>query len=123
MSGTTIISDQMPYINIETLRGKKPTEMHGALREICGEFTVDRSKVSRWAKRFPGGCVSTDNDTRPGRPRTSTDDGNVKLVADALEEDRRATCEELSKATGAKTLQENAQEPNSVARSWATHSP
>ena len=47
----------------------------------------------------------------------------MKLVADALEEDRRATCEELSRAEGAETLQENAQEPMSVARGWATHSP
>ena len=47
----------------------------------------------------------------------------MKLVADALEEDRRATCEELSRVTGAKTLQENAQEPTLVSRGWATHSP
>ena len=42
------------------------------------------------------------------------DKRSVKLVADALEEDRCATCEVLSRATGAKTLQENAQEPTSV---------
>ena len=47
----------------------------------------------------------------------------MKLVADALEEDRRATCEELSIATEAKTLQANAQEPTSVARGWSSHSP
>ena len=52
-----------------------------------------------------------DNDPRPGRLRTSTDERSVKLVADALEEDRHATCEELSRATGAKISQENAQEP------------
>ena len=43
-------------------------------------------------------CI--DNDPRLGRPITSTDERSVKLVADALEEDRRATCEELSRATG-----------------------
>ena len=47
----------------------------------------------------------------------------VKLVADALEEDRRATCEELSKGTGTKISQLNVQEPTSVTRGWATHSP
>ena len=47
----------------------------------------------------------------------------MKLVADALEEDRRATCEELSSATGAKTPLKNAQELSSVAFGWATHSP
>ena len=42
----------------------------------------------------------------------------MKLVADALEGDRRATCKELFRATGAKTSQGNTQEPTSVARDW-----
>ena len=100
---------------------KNLTETYGALSEVCGQFTVDHSTVSRWADRFCGGCVSIDNDPRPGRPRTSTDERHVKLVADALEEDHRATCEELSRAKGAKTLQENAQEPTSSC-SWLGHS-
>ena len=108
MSGTVSISEQRSFIKIETLHLKIPTEIHGALREVCGEFTVDCSTVSRWANSFRGGCVSIDNGPRPGRPRTSTDDRSLKLVADALEEDRRATYEELSRATGAKTSQENA---------------
>ena len=66
-----------------------------------------RRTVSHLANRFRGGYVSIDNDARPGRPRTSTDERSVKLVADALEEDRRASCEELSRAMRAKTLQEN----------------
>ena len=44
-------------------------------------------------------------------------------MADALEEHRCATCEELSRAMEAKTLQKNAQGQTSVARGWATHSP
>ena len=43
VSGTVIISDQRSYNNIETLRGKNPTEIHSALSEVCGKFTVDRS--------------------------------------------------------------------------------
>ena len=41
-------------------------------------------------------------------------------MADALEEDHCATYRELSRATGAKNVQENAQERTSVARGWAT---
>ena len=108
---------------IETLRAKNPTKIHGTLTEVCGEFIEDRSTVSRWANSFRGGCVSIDNDPIPGRPRTSTDERSVKLVADALEEDRHATCEKRSRAMGAKTSKENAQDPTSVARGWATHSP
>ena len=60
VSGTVTISDQRSYIKIATLRGKILTEIHGAMNEVCGEFTVDRSKVSHWANRFRGGCVSKD---------------------------------------------------------------
>ena len=57
VSGTVIISDQRSYIKIETLRGKNPREIHGAMSEVCGEFTVDHRTATRWAKRFHGGCV------------------------------------------------------------------
>ena len=93
------------------------------MSEVCGEFTVDRSTVSHWVNHLRGGCVCIDNGRKLGRPRTSTGERSVKLVADALEEDRRATREELSRVTGAQPSQENAQEPTSVARDCATRSP
>ena len=65
MSGTVTISYQRSYIKIGTLHGKNPTDMLGALNELCSEFTVNRSTVSRWANHFCGGCVSIDNDPRP----------------------------------------------------------
>ena len=58
VSDTVTISDQRSYIKIKTLLGKNPTEIHGASSEVCGEFTVDRNMVSRWANFFCGGCVS-----------------------------------------------------------------
>ena len=61
---------------------------------------MDRSTISRLANRFRGGCVSIVNEPRPGRPRKSRDERSLKLMADALEEVRRATREELSRATG-----------------------
>ena len=61
---------------------------------------MDRSTVSRWATRFREGRVTINDDQRPGRPKTSTDERSVRLVADFLEQDRRATCEEISQATG-----------------------
>ena len=39
-SGTVTVEDQRSYIKIETLRGKKHTEIHSALREVCGEQTA-----------------------------------------------------------------------------------
>ena len=64
--------------------------------------------------------MSIDNEPRPGRPRTSTYERSVNLLADALEEDHRATCEELSRDTRAKSSEENAQERTSISRGWVT---
>ena len=116
VSDTVTISDQNSYIKIKTLRSKNPKEIHCALSKVCDEFTVDPSMVSCSANHFHGSCVSINND-RPGRLRTSKNERSVKLepVADALEEDSHATCEELSRVMGAKTSQENAQEPTSIA--------
>jgi len=49
VSGTVTNDDQRAYIEIETLRGKTPTEIHSSLMEVCGVETVDRSTISRWA--------------------------------------------------------------------------
>ena len=67
---------------IHYFKVKSPTEIHGALSEVCCVFTVDRSTVSGWANRFRGGCVNLDNDPRPERPSISTYERSVKLVAE-----------------------------------------
>jgi hypothetical protein len=61
------------YIKIETLHGKNPTEIHIALREVCGEQTVDHSTFSHGAAHFCEGRVTINNDPSSGRPKTSTD--------------------------------------------------
>ena len=71
--GIVTISDPRTYIKIKTLHVKNPTEIHGALSDVFGDLTQDRSTVSHWANRFCGDCVSIDNDPIPGRLRTATD--------------------------------------------------
>jgi len=164
------VEDQRSYIKIETLHGRNPTEIQSALREVCGEQTVDRSTVcgeqtvdrstvcgeqtvdrstvcgeqtvdrstvcgeqtvdrstvSSWATRFREGCVTKNDDQRPGRPKTSTDERNVKLVADFLAQDRRATCEEMSQATGilptsVLRILKNYLQKRKICSRWVTH--
>jgi hypothetical protein len=74
--------------------------MHIALREVSGEQEVDLGTLSRWTTCFPEVCVTINNDPRPGRSKTSTDERSVKLVADVLAEDRKTTCEEISQGIG-----------------------
>jgi len=96
-SRTVTVEDQSSYMKIETLGGKNPTEIRSALREVCGEQTVDCSTVSRWARRE--GRVTINDDPSPGRPKTSIDERSVELVANFLPQDRRVTCGEISQAT------------------------
>ncbi|KAJ4441393.1 hypothetical protein ANN_11248 [Periplaneta americana] len=90
VSGTVTIEDQRLNIYVEKPHRK-------SLRSgVCDELPVDHSIVSPWATRFR---ASLDDDARPGRPKTSTHKQNEKLVADALQEDRRAMCEQFSETT------------------------
>ena len=89
---------------------------------VSSQWTVVQLLIGLTVWLF-GSCVSIGNNPRPGRPKTSTDERSMKLVKGTLEEDQCETCEKLSRAMGAKTLQKNAEEPTSVAHGWATHSP
>jgi len=60
--GTVTVEDQRLYIKIETLRSQNPTEIHSALREICGEQTLDCSTVAHWATHFYEGSVTINYD-------------------------------------------------------------
>jgi histone-lysine N-methyltransferase SETMAR len=99
---------QLSYIRIEILRGKNPTEIHNALREVCGDSVVDRCTVSRWASRFLEGRVSIQDDPRSGRPVTATDDTSVVIVSTQLEEDRRKSREEIAHEANMSTFFFNA---------------
>lgn len=51
---------------------------------------MDRSNFSL-NNLYHGDHMSTDDDTRPKRPKTSADERSVKFVIDALEENHCAT--------------------------------
>jgi hypothetical protein len=57
VSGIVTVEDQRSYIKIETLRGKNPTEIHSALREVCGDYQIFWE--SRGLERGPLSLVRT----------------------------------------------------------------
>lgn len=63
-SGRISAIEQRAYIRIETVRGKKVPEIHAALKEACGRFTVNRSTVQRWHTKFREGRTSIEDDPR-----------------------------------------------------------
>ena len=50
-----VVTSNLAYIKIESLRRKNPTEIHNNLREVFGDNVVDFSTVSRWSAHFREG--------------------------------------------------------------------
>ena len=51
--------------------------------ELCGIYgpqTISMRTVFRWAKAFKAGKFSVEDDTRPGRPKTSVTKANIAAV-------------------------------------------
>jgi len=51
-SSNISVFEQCAYIRIETIRGKTVSEIHNALNEVCGIYTVDLNTVQRWHRLY-----------------------------------------------------------------------
>jgi len=86
---------------IEFLVSEKETvgNIHKRLQNVYGNCAVDRSTVSRWAKRTreEHGHADLDDQYREGRPQTAMTESNVDRVNELIQNDRRVTVAELSR--------------------------
>ena len=57
---------------------KSATETFASLTESYGDATLSRTIVFKWQKAFKEGRENVEDDTRSGRPISSTNDQNVK---------------------------------------------
>ena len=60
--------------------------------ELCGIYgpqTISMRTVFRWIKAFKAGKFSVEDDTRPGRPKTSVTKANITAVKIVVEQDAR----------------------------------
>ena len=56
--------------------------------ELCGIYgpqTISVHTVFRWVKAFKAGKYSVEDDTRPGRPKTSVTKANIAAVKIVVE--------------------------------------
>ena len=61
------------------------------LSKTFGESTMSRTQVQLWYNRFKEGRESVNDDTRPGRPSTSTTDENIEAVKKMILNNHRIT--------------------------------
>ena len=56
--------------------------------------------VFRWVKAFKAGKFSVEDDTRPGRPKTSVTKANIAAVKIVVEQDARLSVKDIASCTG-----------------------
>ena len=74
------------------------------LNELCGMYgppTISMRTVFRCVKAFKAGKFSVEDDTRPGRPKTSVTKANIAAaVKNVVEQDARLSVRDIASCTG-----------------------
>ena len=71
--------------------------------ELCGIYrpqTISMGTVFRWDKAFKAGKFSVEDDTCPGRPKTSVTKANNAAVKIVVEQDARLSVKDKASCTG-----------------------
>ena len=96
--------------------------------ELCGIWTSDHFSVHsfRWVKAFKAGKFSVEDDTRPGRPKTSVTKANIAAVKIVGEQDVRLSVRDIASCTGisegsVKTILKKHPDLRKVCARWVPH--
>ena len=67
---------------------------------VYGPQTISIRTVFRWVKAFKVGKFSVEDDTHPGRPKTSVTKANIAAVKIVVEQDARLSVKDIASCTG-----------------------
>ena len=67
---------------------------------IYGPHTISMRTVFRWVEAFKAGKFSVEDDTHPGRPKTSVTKANIAAVKIVVEQDARLCVKDIASCTG-----------------------
>ena len=76
--------------------GDSPIETFTKLKKAYGSECLSRTTCFEWHKRFTDGRESASDDSRSGRPHTSTSPEMITRCREIVDQDRRVTVENLS---------------------------
>ena len=80
--------------------GKTATETLNMLRDVYEDFSMSRTRVFKWHKRFVDGREDVEDDLKSGRPCTSTTDTNMKKVWQLVGSDHRLAIRVIANEVG-----------------------
>ena len=97
--------------------------------ELCGIYgpqIISMRTVFRWVKAFKTGKFSVEDDTRPGRPKTSVTKANIAAVKIVVEQDARLSVKDIASCTGisegsVQTILKKCLDLNKVCARWVPH--
>ena len=70
------------------------------LSGIYGPQTISMCTVFRWVKAFKAGKFSVEDNTHPGRPKTSVTKANIAAVKIVVKQDARLSVKDIASCTG-----------------------
>ena len=82
--------------------------------------------VFRWVKAFKAGKFSVEDDTHPGRPKTSVTKANIAAVKIVVKQDARLSVKDIASCTGisegnVQTILKKRLDPRKVCARWVPH--
>ncbi|GFS26636.1 cytospin-A [Elysia marginata] len=86
-------------IKFSVILGKDASCIHKDLVTVLGENAPSIQTVRKWVKAVSEGRDDMKDEPRPGRPVTASGDANISKVLVSLSDDRRKTCEKISRET------------------------
>ena len=88
------------YIKCRIRLNIDSTQIFNELWGIYGPQTISMRTVFRWVKAFKAGKFSVEDDTRPGRPKTSVTKANIAVVKIVVKQDARLSVKDIASCTG-----------------------
>ena len=89
--------------------------------ELCGIYgpqTISMRTVFRWVKAFKAGKLFVEDDTGPGRPKTSVTKTNIAAVKIVVEQDARLSVKDIASCTG---ISEGSLDLRKFCTRWVPH--
>ena len=88
------------YIKCRIMLNIDSKQIFNELYGIFGPQTISVRTVFRLVKAFKAGKFSVEDDTRPGRPKTSVTKANIAAVKIVVEQDARLSVKDIASCTG-----------------------
>ena len=101
-------------------------QIFNELCDIYGPQTISMCTVFRWVKAFKAGKFSVEDNTHPGRPKTSVTKANIAAVKIVVKQDAGMSVKDIASCTGisegsVQTILKKRLDLRKVCASWVPH--